>query len=426
MRVTIQSISVAGFKSIGKEQTIELRPLTILAGANSSGKSSIIQPLLLMKQTLEAQFDPGALRLDGPNVQVTSADQILSRASGELEDGFRVGLRWSSESITFHFCNEPGAGFRTDQVVSTSHGRQFVISSTMDSPSIQKLVDANLVVADSAFVARSWRIETDRFFMDPVAQSGTRRLRVETIHTSMVRDFVRNLIHLSGLRAGPERIHNRAAVNGVFPGLFRDYVASVIDEWQEAGRSDKLESVGEQLSQLGLTWKVAARRVSDAGLEIMIGRLPRRRDVGGDDLIHIADAGLGVSQVLPVLVALQAATPGQTVYIEEPESHLHPRAQVKLAKFIGEAAKRGICVVAETHSFLFLRGIQTLIARGKIAPSMVKAHWFQRNPNTGVTRVSSADFDEHGAFGKWPEDFYDVALDAESRYMEAIEDSRVR
>jgi len=59
----ITSISAAGYKSLAKEQTIEIRPLTILAGANSSGKSSIMQPLLLLKQTLEALYDPGPLLL---------------------------------------------------------------------------------------------------------------------------------------------------------------------------------------------------------------------------------------------------------------------------------------------------------------------------------------------------------------------------
>ena len=54
-------VTVAGYKSIYKEQSIEIKPLTILAGANSSGKSSIMQPLLLLKQTLEAGYDPGSL-----------------------------------------------------------------------------------------------------------------------------------------------------------------------------------------------------------------------------------------------------------------------------------------------------------------------------------------------------------------------------
>jgi predicted ATPase len=71
----ITRITVGGFKSIAQEQSIEIRPLTILAGANSSGKSSIMQPLLLLKQTLDATYDPGPLLLNGPNVRFTLVEK---------------------------------------------------------------------------------------------------------------------------------------------------------------------------------------------------------------------------------------------------------------------------------------------------------------------------------------------------------------
>src|SRR2546429_8436596 len=79
-RKGITRITVGGFKSISQEQSIEIRPLTILAGANSSGKSSIMQPLLLLKQTLEAPYDPGALLLNGPNVKFTFVNQLLTQS----------------------------------------------------------------------------------------------------------------------------------------------------------------------------------------------------------------------------------------------------------------------------------------------------------------------------------------------------------
>ncbi len=88
----ITRISVKGFKSLAEECSIEIRPLTILAGANSSGKSSIMKPLLLMKQTLEAAYDPGPLLLDGPNVRFTSADQFLSLSGDNNQGKFSMGL----------------------------------------------------------------------------------------------------------------------------------------------------------------------------------------------------------------------------------------------------------------------------------------------------------------------------------------------
>ncbi|HTW66410.1 MAG TPA: AAA family ATPase, partial [Bryobacteraceae bacterium] len=134
----------------------------------------------------------------------------------------------------------------------------------------------------------------------------------------------------------------------------------------------------------------------------------------------IADVGTGVSQVLPVLVALRAAEPGRLVYLEEPEIHLHPRAQTKLADALAKAAKRGVRVVAETHSALLLRAIQTLVAKGELDPDLVVFHWFTRDRD-GVTRVTPAELDANGAFGDWPEDFGDVALRSEQEYLDAVE-----
>ncbi len=90
----ITGLVVEGYKSICDEQEIEVRPLTILAGANSSGKSSMMQPLLLLKQTLEASYDPGPLLLNGPNVRFTAVEQFLCTVRGpSVPRHFSVGVR---------------------------------------------------------------------------------------------------------------------------------------------------------------------------------------------------------------------------------------------------------------------------------------------------------------------------------------------
>ena len=73
----ITKIAVKGFKSIAEECEIDIRPLTILAGANSSGKSSIMQPLLMLKQTLEAPYDPGPLLIDGTECSIYIREAIF-------------------------------------------------------------------------------------------------------------------------------------------------------------------------------------------------------------------------------------------------------------------------------------------------------------------------------------------------------------
>jgi predicted ATPase len=210
------------------------------------------------------------------------------------------------------------------------------------------------------------------------------------------------------------------AVSAVFPGTFENYTASIIARWQTEKKEDKIAQLSSDLERLGLTWKVSAKRVDDTQVELQVGRRPSGSRNGSRDMVNIADVGFGVSQTLPVLVALHAAKPGQLVYLEQPEIHLHPRAQAAMAKVLADAAKRGVRVVAETHSSLLLLGVQTLVAEGELPPELVKLHWFTRD-NDGVTTVRSAELDEAGAFGEWPEDFADVALDAQSRYLDAVE-----
>ena len=65
--------------------------------------------------------------------------------------------------------------------------------------------------------------------------------------------------------------------------------------------------------------------------------------------------------------------------------------------------------------------MQTLVAEGKLAPDKVKLHWFQRQAD-GHTTVRSADLDEAGRFGDWPEDFDDVTLHAQKEYLDAAEE----
>jgi predicted ATPase len=157
------------------------------------------------------------------------------------------------------------------------------------------------------------------------------------------------------------------------------------------------------LIKLGLTNTVSAMQIDDTRVEISVGRMPVYEGNAindSDDQVSIADVGYGVSQTLPVLVALIAAKPGQIVYIEQPEIHLHPKAQIAMAEVLAESARLGIRVIVETHSALLLRGIQTIIAKNEIIrPRDVKLHWFERDRRTGNTMVKSADLNNAGSFG---------------------------
>ena len=419
----ITKIAVKGFKSIAEECAIDIRPLTILAGANSSGKSSIMQPLLMLKQTLEAPYDPGPLKIDGPNVQFTEAAQFLSMLPREKRtDRFQVTVasthiesRGTERSISVETTFREGKGgieivkmtikakSKPDEPLRTMH---FTLTPEMSVEEIKSLSNQGLILKGHDSVKRS------RCFLRLESQHS----RVLFNTTAYLESCIFNSIHLPGLRGSPERTYKFTSTGPRYSGTFENYAASVIHEWQEM-KDKRLKMVVDALYTLGLTGKVGTQKVGDIGIELQVGRLRHDRN-NETDMVNITDVGFGVSQVLPVLVAVIVAEPGQLVYLEQPELHLHPRAQVALAHVLADAAKRGVRVVAETHSSLLLLGVQTLIAEGDLSPELVKLHWFTRRED-GVTEVNSADVDKAGAYGEWPEDFADVSLRAQSGYIKA-------
>ena len=416
----ITKIAVKGFKSIAEECEIDIRPLTILAGANSSGKSSIMQPLLLLKQTLEAPYDPGPLLIDGPNVRFISADQFLSKLSDETRtDRFQVQIETQipdfSHSVATTFRKEENSielvKMTAEERVKNNHTsspERLTLYPEMASEEIKSSIEQHSIPKDCD------RVKRFRCFL----VFGTKDSYTFFTITPNLESNILNSIHLPGLRGNPERIYKLTSTGPLYPGTFEHYAASLIHEWQET-KDERLKKLGDALHILGLTGRVSTKRVGGVGIEIQVGRLPYD-STHDTDMVSIADVGFGVSQVLPVVVALIIADPGQLVYLEQPELHLHPRAQVALAQVLADAAKRGVRVVAETHSSLLLLGIQTLVAEGDLSPELVKLHWFSRNKD-GITEVNSVDLDEAGAYGDWPMDFDDVELKTQSRYIKAAQ-----
>ena len=97
--LTLSGIAIEGFKSIRERRVMPLTALNVVAGANSSGKSSFMQPLLLLKQTLEAAFDPGPLLINGPNVQFTELEQFFSKRPGSVTtENLVIGFIFESKN----------------------------------------------------------------------------------------------------------------------------------------------------------------------------------------------------------------------------------------------------------------------------------------------------------------------------------------
>lgn len=436
--MAINRLVVSGFKCIRDRLDLDLRGLTLLAGANSSGKSSALQPLLLLKQTYEAGYDPGPLLISGPNVAFSSARQLFWKAlAGDEADRFVAGMHVQTGSatagveVTFATDEDGTLPLRIDQCSWITEEDRYDLPAHVRELDLQGLVPQ--VVAD-----------TLRRFFDYVEpngwEAGTRRARSvlkvelnpkrgrETLLSlnvlpslvfplSSIEPCITKVIHVPALRGTPRRTYPVSAVSDAFPGLFQDYAASVIARWQSEDKP-KIAQLGEDLHELGLTWKVRARQVSDTSVEIRVGRLSSPQRYGSRDLVNVADVGFGVCQVLPVSVALLVAQPGHLVYLEQPEIHLHPNAQLALAGPLARAVKRGVNVVVETHSELLLLGIQRAVAEGELGSDEVVLHWFSRG-ESGETVVAKGALDDQGTFGDWPVDFAEVSLNAMRSYLTA-------
>jgi len=430
----ITRITVAGYKSIVHEQSVQIRPLTVLAGVNSSGKSSVMQPILLLKQTLEAGYDPGPILLNGPNVKFTSGEQLLSRAGKKISKAaFYVGLELNSDTEMFLFFKRSAkGGFEIEKLTYAKNKEEITLAPGMKYDCEEVFIWLPHPALSAAHIPGVLKKVVEDGTIKLVVARNRCFLSIEGLDieqgSAPAQIFqpgsnydlpIRSIIHLPGLRGNPERTYPVTAVGPIFPGTFEKYVASIIMKWQ-ADKSEKIEKLSSDLGKLGLTWKVAARPIDQTQVELQVGRLLHAARGGAHDQVSIADVGFGVSQTLPVLVALHAAEPGQLVYLEQPEIHLHPRAQAAMAEVLADAAKRGVRVVAETHSSLLLLAIQALVAEGKLSPELVKLHWFKRGSD-GVTTITSADLDDSGAFGEdWPEDFSDIELQAQSRYLDSV------
>jgi predicted ATPase len=118
------------------------------------------------------------------------------------------------------------------------------------------------------------------------------------------------------------------------------------------------------------------------------------------------NVGHGITPTLPIVVALLSAKVGDLIIIENPETHIHPKGQARLAMLIAKTAKAGVQIIVETHSDHILNGIRVATKRSYIHANDVKINFFSRT-NQEITTIQSLRLDVNGRIDKWPEGFFD-------------------
>ena len=165
------------------------------------------------------------------------------------------------------------------------------------------------------------------------------------------------------------------------------------------------------LSQINAWLKVVS-----PGVELKITPMPkadvalagfafsRQRDVMTKPF-RATNVGFGLSYALPLIVALLAAQNDDLVIIENPEAHLHPGGQTRLAELAARAASAGTQVILETHSDHILDGLRLAVRRAIIRPEQIALHYFQRE---GLdAKITTPVIRPDGRLDIWPEGFFD-------------------
>lgn len=422
---SIGGLSVENYKSFYERASIAIGQVTVLSGANSSGKSSIMEPLLLLKQTLDAATDPGPLELDGPNVSFTSfMGQMVSRGGSDV---IHIGVSSTSGfSVNVEYMKPRGRPVRIRKQTVVDGDNVVVLTEQMShtrlSQALPEQVQMIAKTAPRTIGKLRFKVKRNRCFLD-AALEGTRfslpLYPFGGFDGSPLLEEIRGLLHVPASRYNLDRLRFASGEITSFAGEFDDYTASILYYWQTS-RSPKLQGVIEDLRLLGVARRLSVKAKSDVELALSIAVTDDSKPT-----TDIEDVGFGVSQILPVIVALQAAADGRIVYVEEPESHLHPRAQHALALVIAKAAKRGARIILETHSPLLILGLQEAVATDQIESSQTQLHWFSLD-SQGHSHIRSGHITPEGALEDWPADFSDASMEAQRRYLRAFTEKSLK
>lgn len=408
-------LKLDNFKIWKSTGPMRLAPITLLLGSNSSGKSSLIQALLLIRQTVRNGDDNEDLNLGNPDtgdsVALGQYRDVLCQHGSSTQIG--IEFRWSAtgeavDSAVFSARYRRGIAdaAELDYLRLGKDGQGFIVQRR--KPGIYRL----LLGDERTSRRQSAEFHPRRSFAftpAALARLGEDAERIREIGPQLL-DELGRIIYLGPVR----RLAQRDYVwNGRMPASIGDDGARAVDaliasgiEAQNAKRRNKPIPPEARLLNEAVHW-LKAMDLAD-GLSIKSFKGSSRHEL----MIHrqgeasnIKDVGVGVSQVLPVIVAALFAEPGHIVIVEEPESHLHPLAETVLADlFIQTSKQRKVQFIVETHSEHLLIRLQRRVAEEETEPEDVAIYFCKRNGTASV--LEPIQLTDQGDIKNWPEDFF--------------------
>jgi predicted ATPase len=414
----LTSLHLKQFKAWADTGPMALKPITLLLGTNSSGKSSLIQSLLLLKQTVDSPDRTIHLNLGGDerNDVFNFGDFSSILTQGSTDRQFEIHFTFSRSSTderiaagAFHAVyGQTANGAVVTQLLRLSgqaDDRVFRVQRR------EKGAFAIYVDSEQTTRGKSRDYAPERsiaFASKAVTLLGEDGSVVQDISLAIRREL-EGLVYLGPLRQKPLREYPwNKGKPGVIEPDGRQAIDALLASALLQGPDHKriIQKVAHWLKRMDLADQLDVRQV---------GRSTRYEVVIDSQSIsaNLRDVGIGISQVLPVLTVAFFAPPGSTVILEEPEIHLHPLAQSVLAELFAEASReRRIQFVIETHSEHLFRRMQTLVAREELSTEDCELYFVEKEQ--GQAQLRRLELDSCGRVINWPERFFGDAL-AETR-----------
>ncbi|WP_419589462.1 AAA family ATPase [Thiolapillus sp.] len=348
---------------------LPLTNLTLLSGANASGKSSILQAMVLLHQTMREHEWSTRLMLNGNTLKLGTVADVVDKVHGR--HAFEIGLREGSDAYSWEF-----SGDRSD------------MSLTIDSIDISGSVTTNPKKLQ---------------FMFPDDSNNT---------AVNLANRIRGLTYITAERIGPREFYPlEDRQNASVVGPAGEYAISIL----HSGRDEKVLK-GLEIDDVPATRlrQVEARmQTFFPGCGLAVEKVPRMNAVTlglrtseDTDFHRPVNVGFGLTQVLPIVVAALSANSHDILLIENPEVHLHPAGQALMGQFLADVASAGVQVIIETHSDHILNGIRRAVRSKILKPDQATLHFF-RPRKDNQSQVISPQLDETGNVDIWPEGFFD-------------------
>lgn len=356
----LEKLSFQNFKCF-RNCELDFRGLTLLTGFNAAGKSSAIQPLLILAQTPRVVEDASEVDLNGQFVSLGTVGDILPADSAET--GIEFTVTDDGESTSWNLS-------------AVALARRLTVEDRSSEPSnASGLSDLALKLRQLTFISAVRSGAEDAY---PVPGSVTDvNVGVDGRYAAFwFTQFADEEI------PAPRRHVNEPA------GIFRKQINAWLGMLFPGAQADS------QLIQLA---QVAC--LSFRSGEVGVWRRP-------------SNVGYGYTYAFPILVALLTAKEGQVVVIDSPEAHLHPSAQSQMGQMLSHFAQAGVQIIVESHSDHLLNGVRLAVKAKVLDHNNLRVHFFTGAydskgvpaPNGGIRHPS---VDESGRIDSWPDGFFD-------------------